>query len=257
MTRARTFRPMSELPSPPPTAMADLAVFLDVDGTLLDIAPTPEAVVVSDRIKTLLSDLSTRVNGALALVSGRSIRTLDALFDPLRMAAAGVHGCERRDASGHVLLPEVDVARVAAARDELIAWTLRHPGTLLEDKQYALALHYRLAPHLEAPALSEIESALAMLDSHELQRGKFVFEIRPAGYSKGGAIHAFMREAPFRGRQPLFIGDDVTDEAGFISVNELGGLSVRVGRESATAARYRLRNVADVIRWLESLVQNP
>ncbi|MFL6549291.1 MAG: trehalose-phosphatase [Povalibacter sp.] len=245
---------MTALPPPPLPSVSNLALFLDVDGTLLDIAPTPESVVVSEQIKHLLDALCSRLDGALALVSGRSIRTLDTLFDPLRFAAAGIHGCERREASGCILRPEVDVARVAAVRDELTAWTLRHPGTLLEDKGYALALHYRLAPEFEVAALSEAESALGVLATHELQRGKFVFEIRPSGYSKGGAIEAFMREQPFRGRQPLFIGDDVTDEAGFESVNLLQGISVRVGDFSSTAARYRLPNVQEVIRWLGALL---
>ena len=244
---------MSVLPPPPTPAVTDLALFLDVDGTLLDIAPTPESVIVSEQLKHLLTTLSSRLDGAFALVSGRSIRTLDALFEPLRFTAAGIHGCERREASGCIIRPEVDVARVAAVRDELTAWTLRHPGTLLEDKGYALALHYRLVPELEVPALSEVETALAMLGTHELQRGKFVFELRPAGYSKGGAIQAFMRDPPFRSRQPLFIGDDVTDEAGFEAVNELAGISVRVGESTQTFARHRLGTVQEVIRWLANL----
>jgi trehalose 6-phosphate phosphatase len=248
---------MSALPPPPSPSPENLALFLDVDGTLLDIAPTPESVIVSEQIKQLLHTLSTLLDGALALVSGRSIRTLDVLFDPLRFTAAGIHGCERREASGCILRPDIDIARVAAARDELTAWTLRHPGTLLEDKGYALALHYRLAPELEIPALSEVESALAMLGTHELQRGKFVFELRPAGYSKGGAIQAFMSEQPFRGRQPLFIGDDVTDEAGFDAVNQLKGISVRVGHSTQTAAKYRLENVQAVIGWLGTLISTP
>ena len=245
---------MSELSAPPYTTIADLAVFLDVDGTLLEIAPTPESVRVSDRVKILLSDLSLQLKGALALVSGRSVPTLDSLFDPLRLPSAGIHGSERRDATGILIRPEVDVVRIAAARDELTAWTLRHPGTLLEDKGYALALHYRLAPDLEALALAEVESALAMLATHELQRGKFVFEIRPSGHSKGSAIDAFMRESPFRGRRPLFIGDDVTDESGFKAVNRLGGISIRVGEAANTCARHALRDVTHVIDWLEERI---
>ena len=126
--------------------------------------------------------------------------------------------------------------------------------TVLEDKGYALALHYRLAPDLEALALAEIESALAMLATHELQRGKFVFEIRPSGHSKGSAIDAFMQESPFRGRRPLFIGDDVTDESGFKAVNRLGGISIRVGEAANTCARHALRDVTHVIDWLEERI---
>ncbi len=234
------------------TADASLALFLDVDGTLLEIAPTPNAVVVPDSLKELLASLSVRLDGALALVSGRSIVTLDRLFAPLRLAAAGIHGSERREASGCVVRPRVDLVRFAAAREALAAWTSRHPGTLLEDKGSALALHYRLAPNLEDEAHREAQLALERLGgTHELQRGKSVVELRPAGHSKGSAISAFLRDAPFLGRLPVFIGDDVTDEAGFAIVNKLGGMSIRVGPTAATAAAHRLDGVDEVIAWLQ------
>ncbi len=237
------------LPALPPNA--GLALFLDVDGTLIEIASTPHAVVVPEDLKQLLRDLSTRLDGALALVSGRSIGTLDTLFSPLHLTAAGIHGCERRTAGGELIRPAIDMERFAAARDELAAWSNRYAGSLLEDKGYALALHYRLAPQLEAAALAEAQRALQHLGgTHELQRGKFVFELRPAGYSKGHAIEAFMTEAPFRGRRPLFIGDDVTDEDGFAVVNRLGGISIRVGEVAQTAARHQLVDVDAVRRWL-------
>ena len=236
------------------TANSTLALFLDVDGTLIEIAATPHSVVVPDTLKGLLQDLSQRLDGALALVSGRSLQTLDSLFAPLQLTAAGIHGCERRSTESRVLRPQIDEARFAAVRDELSAWSRQHPGSLLEDKQYALALHYRLAPALETAAYAEASRALELLGgSHELQRGKFVFELRPAGYSKGTAISAFMQEAPFRGRTPVFIGDDVTDEDGFIVVNQCGGWSIRVGQMADTSARFQLAGVEAVIRWLEQL----
>lgn len=241
------------LPPPAIASDADLALFLDVDGTLLEIAATPDAVRVPASLKHTLSSLSARLDGALALVSGRSVRTLDALFTPFHFPAAGIHGCERREANGCILRPEIDMPRFARVRDDLAAWTQAHPGTLLEDKGYALALHYRLAPQFADAALTAAESALRQIETHELQRGKFVFEIRPAGYSKGGAIEAFMREIPFRGRKPLFIGDDITDEAGFAVVNRLGGISIRVGEVASTAARYRLAHVDEVVAWLNAL----
>lgn len=237
------------------TADARLALFLDVDGTLIEIAATPHAVVVPDDLKTLLRNLSDRLDGGLALISGRSIATLDSLFSPLRLAAAGIHGCERRAADGRLMRPAIDAQRFAAARDELARWSGAHPGSLLEDKGYALALHYRLAPALESAAFAEARRALQQLGgTHELQRGKFVFELRPAGYSKGTAIAAFMKEAPFRGRRALFIGDDVTDEDGFAVVNDLGGTSIRVGDVASTSARHRLADVATVHRWLAAAV---
>lgn len=231
----------------------DLALFLDVDGTLLEIAETPDAVVVPPELRQTLAALASRFDGALALVSGRSIHTLDALFAPLRLAAAGIHGCERREADGRILQPQIDKARFAAAREVLLAWTLQHPGTLLEDKEYALALHYRLVPEVEGAALTAVQSVLESLDTHALQRGKSVFEIRPAGYSKGSAIDLFMGQKPFQGRTPVFIGDDVTDEAGFVAVNELGGISIRVGETSESSAQYRFANVAAVLEWLSLL----
>ncbi len=236
------------------TADSDLALFLDVDGTLIEIASTPHAVIVTDDLKALLRTLANRLGSALALVSGRSIPTLDALFAPLHLAAAGIHGCERRAADGHLVRPTIDEHRFAAARDELAQWSGRHPGSLLEDKGYALALHYRLAPALESAALGEALRALQQLGgTHELQRGKFVFELRPAGYSKGTAIAAFMAEAPFRGRRPVFIGDDVTDEDGFAVVNRLGGISIRVGNVAQTAAQHHLADVDAVRRWLAGI----
>ncbi len=243
---------------PNDTPTTSLALFLDVDGTLLEIAATPHAVVVPESLRTLLANLSQRLEGALALVSGRSIETLDTLFAPLHLAVAGIHGSERSESDGHIVRPQFDAARLAAARESLAAWSRRHAGTLLEDKGSALALHYRLAPELEADALIEAERAVEQLTgSHELQRGKFVFEIRPAGLSKGSAIAAFMEKPPFQGRTPIFIGDDVTDEAGFVVVNRFGGLSIRVGPPASTSATHRLADVDAVRSWLEALAETP
>lgn len=231
-----------------------LALFLDVDGTLLEIAATPYAVAVTDSLKLTLDALSARLQGALALVSGRSVQTLDTLFAPYRFSAAGIHGCELRPIGSAVEYPAVDATQLAAARDTLSAWSQRHPGTLLEDKHYALALHYRLRPELEAAALDAVLPVLAALGgTFELQRGKSVYEIRPQGYTKGSAIQSLMRMAPFAARTPMFIGDDITDEAGFAVVNELGGISVCVGEREPSAAHYRLANVDAVIRWLSTL----
>lgn len=241
----------------PVIADGNLALFLDVDGTLLEIAETPGAVIVSESLKTLLGELSVRLDGALALVSGRSVQSLDALFAPLRFTAAGVHGCERRETTGCIMRPKIDAVKFASARDELAVWVRQHPGSLLEDKGYALALHYRRAPELETSAQARVVSMLSRMGGdYELQRGKAVFEIRPAGFSKGKAIQTFMQEPPFAGRLPVFIGDDVTDEDGFAIVNALGGLSIRVGQVAtsvATAAKYHLADVNEVIAWLRSL----
>jgi trehalose 6-phosphate phosphatase len=227
------------------------ALFLDVDGTLLEFAATPQDVHVPNRLKGLLLALSERLEGAVALVSGRSVENLDQLFAPHRFSAAGVHGCERRTATGITLRPEVNTRSIAHARDQLTTFTLNHPGLLLEDKGYGLALHFRRAPELEAQVHATMTATLDQLGADfQLQEGKLVYELRPANWSKGTSIFAFMQETPFQGRRPIFIGDDVTDEDAFGAVNALDGISVCVGDRPETRARYRLRGVADVHRWL-------
>lgn len=233
-----------------------LALFLDVDGTLIELAETPHAVVVPPALKTLLNTLSVRLEGALALVSGRSVADLDALFAPLRFTASGVHGCERRDPSGCLVRPSIDTARLAVVHAELAEWIKTYPALLLENKAYALALHYRRAPELESLVRTHLVPLLNRAGGgFELHRGKFVFEIRPAGFSKREAVHAFMQAAPFAGRVPVFVGDDVTDEDGFAMVNALHGISIRVGDNHPTQARHRLANVPEVIQWLSSLAR--
>ncbi|PZN30490.1 MAG: trehalose-phosphatase [Proteobacteria bacterium] len=232
------------------------AVFLDFDGTLVDIAPTPQAVHVPDSLKRTLRELEPRLDGALALVSGRALADLDRMFAPHRFAAAGVHGCELREPTGRTAYPPVNEAMLDTARERFAAFASRHPGVLVEDKGYALALHYRLAADLADDARAVVDAVLEETsDSFDLQLGKCVLELRPSGYSKGSAISAFMEEAPFAGRTPVFIGDDVTDEDGFRVVNALGGLSMRVGRTGASEARHRLPDVAAVHRWLDDLLQ--
>lgn len=235
-----------------------LALFLDVDGTLIEIAETPRAVVVPQSLKTLLNDLSVRLDGALALVSGRSVADLDGLFAPYKFTASGVHGCERRDTTGCMVRPQIDTAQLTAVRNELALWAREHPELLIEDKSYALAVHYRKAPRLEEIVRAHVAALLVQAGGgFELHRGKFVCEIRPAGFSKRGAVQAFMQRPPFAGRRPVFIGDDVTDEDGFAMVNALNGYSIRVGDNSPTQAKHRLANVEQVIEWLRSLPLPP
>lgn len=231
---------------------ADWALFLDVDGTLLEIAETPQSVRVSESLKQLLIKVSVHLDGAVALVSGRSIQDLDRLFAPLRPCAAGQHGCERRDAFGCTTRCFIDPALLDAARIELDTFVGLHSGLLLEDKGHSLALHFRRAPELGAAAHELMTALCAQLGPQfTLQAGKCVYEIRSAARSKGTAIAEFMEERPFRGRTPVFIGDDVTDEDGFGVVNELGGLSIRVGASAPTKAQQQLRDVRAVLQWLD------
>jgi|ADGO01.1.fsa_nt_gi trehalose 6-phosphate phosphatase len=235
------------------------ALFLDVDGTLLEIAETPESVYVSSDLKSLLSDVAARLDGALALVSGRSIANLDELFSPLRLAASGIHGAERRDARGHLTRIEIDTTPLREAREDLAAFARLHEGVMIEDKGNAIAVHFRLAPQFAEVVHEKTSETVAQLGSkYVLQAGKCVFEIRPSATTKGTAVRTFMAEPPFAGRHPIYIGDDVTDEHAFEAVNALGGTSVRVGHaETATHAKYRLASVADVHRWIRELPDTP
>lgn len=229
----------------------NIALFLDVDGTLLEIAPRPSDVKVPAALRNTLQLATERADGALALVSGRSIEELDQLFSPFIFPAAGQHGLERRDASGRVYKPDINPLLLQHARKTLREFALLHQGILLEDKTTALALHYRLAPTQEKAVYELMSSLLAPIVSQFVLRpGKYVLEIAPKGYTKKTAIEAFMNEAPFNGKIPVFIGDDVTDEDGFLAVNAQGGYSVRVGPLAESAARYQFGSVSAVIAWL-------
>lgn len=231
------------------------ALFLDVDGTLLELAPTPESVYVSERLKSLLIELSKRLEGALALISGRTIADLDNLFSPLRLCASGIHGAERRHPDGRIVrAPIANRDRLASAETELEAFVKAHEGLLVEDKSFALALHYRLAPHLESIAREKMQSIVERLGSaYVLQPGKRVFEIRPSAFTKGTAVRSFLNEAPFAQRTPIYVGDDLTDEHAFEAVNALGGISIRVGEPGPTQAKFRIPNTAQVHDWLTQM----
>lgn len=222
----------------------DKALFIDFDGTLVEIAETPEAVRVDPALPAVLVGLRDRLDGALAIVSGRSLQALDGFLTPESFDAAGLHGLERR-AAGIVSPcrppdhPELR-ARVERLKAEAPA------GLLLEDKGCSAALHWRLAPQLATEAVRLMtEAAEALGPAYRLQEGKAVLELLPASAGKGGAIRAFLRAAPYRGRQAIFIGDDRTDEDGFAAVEEAGGVSVKIGA-GKTLARRRLAGPADL-----------
>jgi len=246
--------PAADGAAPPPPA-AQWAIFLDIDGTLLTHAETPDGVYVDDALRVLLGQLRARSGGALALVSGRAIPDVDALFAPLVLPAAGQHGVERRDGAGRVHrlpFPEEHLRQVA---QRFAAFKARHPGIVFENKGHNLALHYRLAPDFERELRTLVERAVADLgEDFEVQAGKMVIELKPGGHDKGTAIEAFMSEAPFAGRTPIFIGDDLTDEFGFATVQRLGGHGVKVG-PGDSAAQWRLADVNAVRAWLESAVK--
>lgn len=213
------------------------ALFLDFDGTLVDIAPEPGAVVVPSGLVPTLAAMQQYLGGAVAVVSGRPIREIDQFLHPLRLPVAGVHGAERRRASGGVdRVPAHPLDAVRTAAQQLAA---QYPQLLVEDKQASVALHYRQAPELEALCVDVMQKAVEQSPGLAVLRGKMVVEAKPGGASKGSAIEAFLREQPFAGRTPVFVGDDVTDEVGFSTVQRLGGLGVKVG-EGPTVAWQRL-----------------
>jgi trehalose 6-phosphate phosphatase len=215
----------------------DIALFLDFDGTLVEIAPAPDEVHLDRRVAPALELLKASLGGALALVSGRPITFLDTVLDPFRFDVAGLHGAQIR--TGGELRSQSDVpdAMHEATRD-LVRFANSNVGVIVEDKRISIALHWRLAPQLKDEAMELMRAIAARMGPGiRLQEGKAVAELVPAGASKGNAIAWIMNSAPYAGRQPVFIGDDITDEAGFEAVNALGGLSIRIGDGETCATR--------------------
>jgi len=218
-------------------AAPDCALFLDFDGTLVDIAPLPDQVIVTDMLHAALPLLQTRLQGRLALVSGRPINELDKLLAPLTFPAAGVHGMERRGVDGVVrrlTAPDFDLVRQAAQ-----GLAARHPDLWVEEKHGALALHFRQAPELQALCTDAMRVAVDASPGLLLMEGKMIVEVKSNAVSKGTAIRDFLAEAPFSGHRPLFIGDDTTDEAGFAQVQSIGGIGLKVG-PGPTVAQCRI-----------------
>jgi trehalose 6-phosphate phosphatase len=238
----------------PPFA-GNWAMFLDIDGTLLELADRPDAVRFDVSLRRLLTDIATATDGALALISGRSVADIDALLAPLALPVAGQHGIERRNSQGRLErhVPAVHGLRNAALR--IGEFASMRPGLLFEDKVHSLALHFRQAPQFATAVGEEMRAALdALGPEFTLQEGKMVCEIKHSGRDKGLAIAEFMAEAPFHGRTPVFIGDDLTDEHGFGVVNQLGGHAIKVG-DGPSAAPWRLRDTGAVRDWLAALVE--
>lgn len=242
------------LPAPPAPGGDDgWALFLDVDGTLLDFAHHPDGVEVDPNLHDDLARLQARLDGAIALLSGRTLSRLDELFDWNHHVAAGLHGAQLRLPDGTVRTTgnAAGFARVRARATALVAASR---GVLLEDKRLALALHYRRAPAAREAAEHIAEMLLQDVgDSHVLQHGDHVIELKPAGVDKGRALAALMQHAPFHGRTPWMLGDDLTDEHAFRHVNANGGVSVIVGARRPTEARCALDDPAAVRAWLHGL----
>jgi trehalose 6-phosphate phosphatase len=233
--------------------LSSCAYFLDADGTLLDIMPRPEDVVADETLRTLLAGLAGAAGGALALVSGRAIKDIDRIFAPLIFPVSGLHGAEIRfpDRSrGNS--PNDGV--MDGVRRPLASFVAAHPGLRLEDKGAALAIHFRQTPEYGDEVL-EFLGLLAQQSGLAVQEGKMVAELKQAHHDKGKGIAALLANPPFLGRKPVFIGDDLTDESGFLFVNAQGGVSVRVGPAGiASEAHYRLPDPVSVRAELHRLL---
>lgn len=234
------------------------ALFLDIDGTLIDLADTPDGIVVPADLPENLHRVSTRLGGALALVTGRALVYADQLFPPYTFPIAGLHGSERRNPSGTIIRVEANAA-FEVLKAELALEAQQWPGVLIEDKGAAVAAHYRQAPQFQAIV------EMAMVRYHDaagpdftLQHGKMVLEIRPALASKGDALRAFLAEEPFEGRLPIAIGDDITDESMFRVANDLGGYSIRISEApGGTEATSILPSAAAVRALLATIAKAP
>ncbi|HEX4562202.1 MAG TPA: trehalose-phosphatase [Gemmatimonadales bacterium] len=239
-----------ELPSatrPPPAGGLGWAYFFDLDGTLVELVDPPAVVRVDPALRDLLAALRGATGGAVALISGRSLDGLDLLFPGPPFPAAGQHGLERRGADGRITRHPPPEGLDAARR---VLTETGDPRIEIEDKGLSIALHYRLAPKLGGYAGRLARAAArAAGPLYAVLPGKRIVEIKPAGRDKGLAVREFLEEPPFRGMTPLFVGDDVTDEQGFETVNAAGGVSIKVGAGD-TVARWHLRDVRAVRAWM-------
>ena len=235
----------------PDLAEGKWSLFLDIDGTLLEHTAHPDAVVVSEELRTLLIDLERQLDGAVAFITGRSIAQADRLFQPLKLRAAGLYGLEHRlepngpvEAAGE---PD-DIAALAAEIEAEFAGS----DIYIERKGPILAVHTRAAPHLLARATELVDRALDRLpEGYRTIPGNAGVELMPLEAAKGAAIRRFLKIAPFTGRQPVFLGDDTSDENGFEAINEAEGISIRVKPQGPTQATYSIDSVADTLAWLK------
>lgn len=230
-----------------------LAIFTDFDGTLVEIAETPESVDVPADLAEQLDRVSHELGHAFAVITGREISDIDRFLSPLQLPVAGAHGSQRRRADG--TMNQLDDTMIAAAHEigqAIEPLVLAHPDLMIEPKEGAVALHFRQAPELADACRIALEEALIDHPEFTLVPGKMVLEARPTAFDKGAALRAFMQEEPFAGRVPIFIGDDVTDEDAFRAAQDLGGVGIKLGPGS-TSARMRIANVASVHALLRGL----
>lgn len=238
---------------PPPVRAEGVALFLDMDGVLAPLAATPDAVVPVARRTAALKAVAGKMDGRVAIVSGRTIAEIDRIADHALMSASGVHGLERRLKDGSIRRKDADLG-VARALRAFQLFAADRPGMIVEDKGVSAGLHYRQAPD-QARAAEDLARRLQAETGLTLQPGHMVLELKTPGADKGTAVTAFMQEPPFRDAVPVMLGDDLTDEYGFEAAAALGGYGVLVGPQRPTAARYRLDDVDAVLTWLEAVAE--
>ena len=241
-------------PAPPELDGRGIALFLDIDGTLLEHRPHPEDVRVDDDLRDLLKMLAGRLDGAVAFVTGRNVEMVDRLFAPLHLPTAGLYGLEHRLTADGPVERADEPADLAAVADRLQREFHSTQGVYFERKGAVLAVHTRAAPAAFPRVKAAAEAALAELSSsYRIMAGHAGLEFLPLEALKSAAIERFMGARPFTGRRPVFLGDDVSDEAGFQYVNAAKGISIRVRPETATEAKFALNDVASVHEWLAKL----
>ncbi len=241
-------RDPTELAPPPVTLLRGASLFLDFDGTLVEIAADPAAVQVSSELRSLLTLLQERLDGRVAILTGRAANDVESMLQPVRMVLGGSHGLETRINGASAVRAERPHG-LDQALEKLRALQQRYPGVLIEDKPLGVALHYRQAPEAEEACRTAVTEA-ALTCGLELQPGKMVFELKPPGGNKGAALLSMMDEPPFAGTVPVFLGDDLTDEAGFEAARRLGGAGVLIGEPRQSAATYRIASVREALDWL-------
>jgi trehalose 6-phosphate phosphatase len=239
-----------------PAICTDWALFLDVDGTLLDFAETPDKVVVPPDLLDILWTLHNRLGGALALVSGRPVATLDRLFAPLRLPAAGQHGAELRATPLGEVVGTPPPSHLADVSAVLRRFATTHPGILVEDKNASVAVHYRRAPQFRDELEAFTRAAIATNNEHmEILEAVMAFDVKLRSVDKGRAVGWFMQRPPFAGRLPVFVGDDHTDEFGFAAVSELGGHAIQVGTSRPRVTQWHIATPAELRGWLRLAVK--
>lgn len=238
------------LPAPKPLRLAETALFLDLDGTLAPIAARPQDVRPDTRRTRLLEQLTERLDGRLAVVTGRTLDDVDRILEGRIASVAAIHGLVRRDRDGRLHEPRPHPG-LGEATTALRTFSTRDSGLIVEEKGPSVALHFRLARH-HAAAARALARRLAQSTGLSLQDGDMVVELRTPGATKGDAMRAFLASEPFAGAQPVFVGDDITDEHGFEEAARLGGFGVLVGAPRHTQARFRLAGVEEVMAWLEA-----